>query len=352
MRPLARTGVTIAVAVLAVAAGFAGGWIARGAANGAVGPDRTLTLIAAGSLSPPDLLPAFASAWANRTPGVSAPLAAQSYTGSAAAAEQIVAAGNASPFDLFVSADFRVIPKLLAGAQPPAAAGEVVFGSDPLILAYDPAAMPNVSAANWPQALLGPGVVLGVPNASADPLGANVIFALELEDAAGGYGDALYSRFFTGTPGGFAGITAHARYVPETDAALALATGEVSAYITYASYARVDHLAYVPLPPSVNLGGTSEAWAAAYASASTTVLSGGAPVVERGAPALFALTVPVHAPDPSLGEAFAAWLLSAGEAPAWEANGFLLPPSPWAWGSVPYLPPGSAPLPPYLAALV
>ena len=350
MRPVRRRVLAFVVIALLVVGAFLGGWYAHSTV-GSSGP-TTLAIIAAGSLSPSSLLPAFASDYANANPGVSAPTSAQLYEGSTAAATTIAAQGTSSIYDVFVSADFRVIPQHLIDLHPSYASGEAVFASDPLVLTYDPAAIPGITSQNWATKIVAPGVLLGVPNASADPLGANVIVALELEDALAHQGGALYSHFFSGPMGGFATPTGNARYVPEGDASAALASGEVQAYLTYASYARANALSYVGLNASVNLGGFTPSDVRAYGNARTTVLSGSSSKVVAGAPALFALTVPTNAPDPAVGDGFSSWLLSNATSSAWASDGFLLTPTLWTVGSVPFLPSGEAALPPYLAALL
>lgn len=350
MRPVSRTVLTVIVVVLAIAAGFVGGWYARPSSGS--GSSTTLGIIAAGSLGPSSLLPFLASAYANATPGISAPLSAQLYEGSAAAATAIVSAAARSLYDLFVSADFRVIPQDLIQIAPAYATGEAVFASDPIVLAYDPAALPGITTANWATEIVGSGILLGVPNASADPLGANDILTIELEDALAGAGGSLYSHFFTGSPGALASITSNARYVPENNAAAVLAAREIQAYLIYESYAKAEGLAYVPLSPSVNLGGVTPSDVANYGNASTTVLSGSSTKVVLGAPALFALTVPTNAPSLAVGNAFAAWLLSDATASSWANDGFALTPTVWTFGTVDFLPGGSVTLPSYLAALI
>lgn len=345
MRPVLRTVLTVTVVVIAVVAGFIGGWYARPTSSAST---TTLGIIAAGSLSPSPLLPSLASAYANDTPGVSAPISAQLYEGSTAAATAIVSAGTNSPYDLFVAADFRVIPQHLIDLSTPYATGEVVFGSDPIVLAYNPSALSGVNSTNWYEKIQAPGVTLGVPNASADPLGANVIFTIELEDALVGDGHAIYSHFFTGAPGGYASTTSNAKFVPENTAGTALAEDEVQAYLIYESYAKADALTFVPLSPLVNLGGFSPADVTNYGHANTSLYSG---TRSTGAPALFALTVPSNAPSPSVGGAFAAWLLSNATAPAWANDGFTLTPV-WTYGSDGYLPTGTTPLPSYLSQLI
>ena len=312
-------------------------------------------MIAAGSLAP--ILPSFISAFVNATPGVQGPLSDQLYEGSSAAATALTTA--AQPYDLFISADFRVIPKDLEPPMATVAHWEVVFASDPVVLAYEPAAaLSGINSMNWYQKVAQPGVVLGAPNASADPLGANLLFALELEDAVAGQGGAFYGHFFAGAAGALATPTAATKLVTETAMASALTTGEVGVTLTYRSYAIADRLPYLNLSSAVNLGAYDPTNVTHYGSVSTTELTTGGTKVVKGAPVLFALTVPSTAPDETLGIAFASYLLSSVTSPRWTAAGFA-PLAP-AWvdhtSQVPAALAGFAPyglpaLPSYLAAL-
>jgi ABC-type molybdate transport system substrate-binding protein len=355
MRPLIRNAVFVAVVVAVGVSGFAGGWVLK-PSSGTTAPE-TLWVIGAGSLAP--ILPSFASAFANATPGVSAPVSAQLYEGSSTAASSL-AAGD-QPYDVFVAADFRTIPQDVEGPAPSVASWEVVFASDPMVLAYAPSdsALAGISSSNWWSVINQSGVVLGAPNASSDPLGANAIFTLELQDRAAGLGGGLYGRFFTGAEGALAGPTSQTRYVSEDVAGTALSSGEVDAFLIYRSYAVADHLAYVNLSAAVNLGNTSSASVGAYQTVATTVLSGSGTKVEKGAPVLFSLTVPTTGKSVALGEAFAAYLLSNSTARTWAGLGFgpLAP----EWTDQPASLPGAlsgsppsaiAPLPSYLAVLI
>lgn len=354
MRTVLQWTLTIVVVVIAAVAGFVGGWYLRPASTGP-GSETPLGIIAAGSLSPSTLMPYFAAKYASNTSGVSAPVSAQLYEGSTDAANAIISAGSDSPYDLFVAADFRVIPQHLLVSSPAYAQGEAVFASDPMVLAYNPAALPGLNASNWAQKIVGPGILLGAPNASADPLGYNVIFTLELEDALVGAGGSLYSHFFTGKQGALASPTTNTLYVVENDAGIALSTGEVEAYLIYQSYALAEHLTFIPLSSAVNLGGQTAADASRYGAANTTILSGNVTKPTKvvvGAPVLFALTVPTNAPDPSLGNAFASWLLTNSTLGIWAADGFQLTPTVWTYDTASYAPSGSTALPSYLVALL
>jgi molybdate/tungstate transport system substrate-binding protein len=327
MRQVTRWASVTALVIVLTASGFAAGWYAR--PTGTTPDSRTLSFVAAGSLAP--ILPSFAAAFANGTPGVSVPTSAQLYEGSVAAANAVLAPRQ--PYDVFVSADYRVIPQHL---EPRAATWEAVFASDPVVLAYDPSvpALGGINATNWPTKLLVTGVTLGAPNASADPLGANAIFVLELEDRLDGSAPgSLYAHFFEGAPGQVATPSASTKIVPETQVAAVLSTHEVAAYLIYRSYAVVNHLAYVALAPSVDLGSTDPASVALYRNVSTTVLGASGVQSVPGAPVLFAVTVPSTAPDAVLGDLFASYLLSASALPVWAADGFA-PISP-AWADHP-----------------
>lgn len=359
VRPVLRNTIVIAVIVVAAVAGLLGGWYLHAPGSSSLGSStpQTLSVIAAGSLAP--ILPAFAGAFANATPGVQAPVAAQLYEGSTAAASALTLPNQ--PYDLFISADFRVIPQHLESPHATVASWEAVFASDPLVLAYEPGAtgLSGINDTNWYQKIVGTGVTLGVANASSDPLGANAIFALELTDQLTHQGGSFYGHFFNGAMGALASPTAVAKYVSENVAATALSTGEVSTYLIYRSYAITDHLSYFSLNSSVDLGAFDSADVTLYHSVKTTELSGTGTSVKSGAPVLFALTVPINAPDFPLGIAFAAYLLSNATAPAWVADGFA-PLAPVWTDSPSHLPSalagtapaGVAPLPSYLAALL
>jgi ABC-type molybdate transport system substrate-binding protein len=319
MRPLLFRALIVGVVVVVGIAGFAGGWLLK-PSSGASGASETLSVIAAGSLAP--ILPSFVSAYAATAPGVQAPVSAQLYEGSSTAASSL--AGGQQPYDLFVAADFRTIPSDLETPAPTVASWEVVFASDPIVLAYErsDATLSGLSPTNWWTEIVQPGVILGTPNASTDPLGANAIFALELQDAAAGLSGSLYGHFFRGGEGALATPTSSTLFVSENVAGTALSSGEVDVFLIYRSYAVADHLKYLNLTSGVDLGGTSSSNVSTYAGATTTVLAGTGTKLEKGAPVLFSLTVPSTASNLALGLSFAAYLLSNATAAAWASYGF------------------------------
>lgn len=315
---------SIAVVVLVAAAtgvaGFVGGYYFHGAAISAASTaSQTLSITAAGTLN--TLFPQVGRALANATPGVSAPSAAQQYMGSLAALGAVSQLHQT--FDVAAAADFRLIPGLL---EPTYASWEVVFASTPEVLVYDPtvAGFSGINTTNWASKLTAPGVVLGVANQSTDPNGYNGIFVLQLEGMLlNGSLGVVYGHFFTTPVGGFAEPNpTTAKVELETQVATLIKSHTVSAFITYRSYAISHGLSYVSLDPRVGLGSTDANDLSFYAQASTTILVANGTSTVRGAPVLFAATVPLNAPNPSLGAAFIDYLVSPAGAALIDSDGF------------------------------
>ncbi len=310
--------VVVAVAALAGGLGYlAGSRAAPGPGGAAAEANSTLSVLAAGTLSP--FFPTIAGLVAEENPGVTAPAATQLYTGSLGITTGLVA--GTSVADVAALADFRLAPQLL---EPRRAGYEVVFASTPEVLVYNPtiAAFDGINSTNWGSVLLRavetPGVApFGVWNASTDPNGYNEIFSMMLQGMlyGGGNVSAIYGQFYSGAPGAFAVPNpAITRPESEAQAASLVETGVVSAVITYRAFAvefAGPKLAYVPFDPIVGLASNSSAALADYAHLSTTILaSTGAPETVGAAPVLFGITVPLDAPNPALGAAFLHVVLS------------------------------------------
>jgi molybdate/tungstate transport system substrate-binding protein len=306
----------LVVAIVLVAAAAAGvGFVAGYEYNLSPGPgatlNSTLSILGAGTLD--TLFPQLANALANETPGTSVQSAAQTYEGSIDITTAVTSLGARA--DVAAVADYRLIPNLL---EPQYASYEVVFGTTQEVLAYNASlpAFAGVNATNWGQKLMAAAtstMPLGIWNASTDPNGYNEIFSMELQGMLyNGSTSAVYSHFYTGTSSQVAvGNPANTKIEHESQAATLLSTGVVSAVITYRSYAVVNHLSFVTLNPIVGLVANNSTALADYAQLSTmiTTSSGAQPVA--AAPVLFAVTVPLNAPNPALGAEFLHLLLSA-----------------------------------------
>jgi ABC-type molybdate transport system substrate-binding protein len=310
----------ILVVVIAVAAGvgtlgFVAGYEYRGspAATPAAVTNSTLSVLGAGALVP--TFPELADALVNETPGISAPSTAQTYEGSLDITTAITSL-SARP-DVAAVADYRLIPPRL---EPKYAGYEIVFGTTPEVLVYDPAirAFAGINSTNWAEKLVTdvttPGdAPFAVWNASTDPNGYNEIFSLELEGLLeNGSATTYYSTFYGGASGHPAVPSASTtRIEKESEAATLVRTGVVSALITYRAYAVANDLTFVPFDPIVGLGANDSTAFADYAQVSTTILgSNDSLSTVTPAPVLFAATVPLDAPNPALGEAFLHLLLS------------------------------------------
>ncbi|MCI4340900.1 MAG: substrate-binding domain-containing protein [Thermoplasmata archaeon] len=332
MSPRSMQVLGLLAVVVALGAGLAAGWLARGPgassnSSGSPASTSTLQIVGAGSLNA--VLPPIASAFANQTPGVSAPAAAQTYEGSITALNSIAQTHQA--YDVALAADYRLIPQIL---EPTYASYEVIFASDPVVLAFSPSAsaLAGITAGNWATKIQSSGVMLGVSNASTDPLGYAAIFTLQLEgELQSSDLTSVYSHFFSGAPGSFAvPLSSSTRLSPETQAATELMGGTVQVFLLYQSYAESAHLSFLSLDWRVNLGSLNASALSYYAQASTGILNASRAVhVVTGAPVLFGATVPTNAPNPALGQLFLAFLLSPATAPQLANAGFVPLPTPW-----------------------
>jgi len=361
---VAPTSVWIVV-VIVVAAGVAGvgffaGYEYRGspASSPSSVLNSTLSVLGAGTLN--TVFPQVADALVNETPGITAPLAAQTYEGSLEVTTAIAAL--AAKVDVAAVADFRLIPQTL---EPTHAGYEVVFASTPEVLVYNPSvsAFDGINSSNWGTKLVDAVSTSGVApfavwNASTDPNGYNEIFSMMLEGMLYSAGDisAVYSHFYSGAPGSFAVPNPSVTKIEkEGQAASLISTGVVSSLITYRSYAALNHLTYVTLNPIVGLAANNSTALADYASLSTTILSssGGSESVSP-APVLFAATVPTNAPNPALGAAFLHLLLSPQGATLLSEDGAFTPIFP-GWADAPsavpsVLAPDVVPMPAWASA--
>jgi molybdate/tungstate transport system substrate-binding protein len=334
-RPSMASNTVIAVVVILVAAGAGGiGFVAgyeyktSPANSPAAVENSTLTVLGAGTLN--TLFPQLASLLVNETPGISDPSSTQTYEGSLDITSAITSLGALA--DVAAVADFRLIPQLL---EPNYAGYEVVFGATPEVLVYNQSipAFAGVNESNWAQKLVQDVTTTGdkpmaVWNASTDPNGYNEIFSLELQGMLyNGSAGTFYNSIYGGASGSPAvPSSATAIIEHESQAATLLNTGIVSAFITYRSYAVVNHLPFVSFNPIVGLQANNSTALGDYAKLSTTIISstGGFTTVVP-APILFAITVPSNAPNPSLGAAFLHLLLSPQGASIISAGGAFTP---------------------------
>jgi molybdate/tungstate transport system substrate-binding protein len=320
----------IVVALAGIGVGFYAGYEYRGtpAAAPAAVTNDTLSILGAGTLV--HIFPQLASAFVNETPGITAPVAAQTYEGSLDITTAIT--GLTAKADVAAVADFRLIPSLL---EPKFASYEVVLGTTQEVLCYNPSisAFNGINSANWAWKLVQdvntPGnAPFAIWNASTDPNGYNEIFSLELQGMLyNGSASLYYNTFYSGGSSAPAvGSSTTTKLEHESQATTLLNTGVVSALITYKGFAVTGCPAYVAFNPIVGLEANNTTALADYAKLSTTIVgSTGSFETVVPAPILFSVTVPSNAPNPALGAAFVHLLLSPQGDAILSANGAFVP---------------------------
>lgn len=255
-----------------------------------------LTVFNAGSLAYPvrELL----SAFAREHPGI-APR--QESSGSLEAARKLTELDKIP--DVLAVADYNVITKLLV---PRFATWHVTFASNAMVLAYSDRSTgaAEISGENWWRILLRPGIRWGSSDPALDPNGYRALMVMQLAERH--YGEPGLGRRLTDAR--------EPRFVRPNEAQLLglVQAGELDYAWSYRSLALTAGLRWLELPAEIDLSDASRA--PAYAEA-TVRLPGArresADSVEfRGEPIVYALTIPLGAPNPETALAFTRFVLS------------------------------------------
>ncbi len=281
------------------------------------GDDRQLVIFNAAALAPPFKVLGDSLAGAHGR-------IVQENSPSLEAVRKLTALGKTP--DILAVADVSLLDSLVL---PRYSSWYLVFGTNALVLAYSPTSKvgPSLTIQNWPDVLLQPGVRIGRADPKVDPSGYRTLMALQLAER-------YYQR-----PGLAAQLVAampelYVRHA-EADLSALAETGDLDVIWTYRNLAQAHGLAWLDLPPEVNL--EHPEFASLYGQVSVTLPgTGGDSLKVVGAPITFALTIPRTAPSPDLAARFVLALLGPVGRNAFKATGFSMLPSPYFVGdSVP-----------------
>jgi molybdate/tungstate transport system substrate-binding protein len=276
-------------------------------ALGACGkPLPTLTVFNAAALGPPfrEALRAFAGS----PPSVNT---AQENAPSLEVVRKVTELGVVP--DVLAVADDQLLTDLVL---PTHATWFVRFGTNALVLAYGPRARfaDEISTENWWRVLQRPGVQVGRSEPRVDPSGYRADMAMQLAEMF--YEEHGLTERLRAT------IPARNIRRAEADLSAHLEAGELDYGWTYENLARAHGLRYVKLPPEIDL--SSPALREWYARAVVTLPGTGSTsaLTLRGAPIVFALTIPAQAPNARLARDFVRFLLSPAGQATLSASGF------------------------------
>jgi molybdate/tungstate transport system substrate-binding protein len=203
--------------------------------------------------------------------------------------------------DVVLLADPEVFPQLM---MPMYARWYALFARNRIVLAYTDRShgAKEINSNNWRQVIARPGVEVGRSDPNADPSGYRTLLTMQLAERY--YHDpGLFARLLAAAP--------ERNVRPrEADQVALLQTNELDYIWTYQNLAENDGLKFVKLPDEIDLGNPADS--ALYSRVSTRVLGKrqGDTVTMRGAPILFAFTIPINAENPALAEKFVAFLIS------------------------------------------
>ncbi|MEK7380074.1 MAG: extracellular solute-binding protein [Gemmatimonadota bacterium] len=293
-----------------VIVGLAAGLPLGPAPLAAQAPSGPLTVFNAGSLASPfrDLLRGFAALH----PGV---VVRQESAGSLESARKLTELGKIP--DVLGVADFQVIPNLLVPAH---AAWYASFARNAMVLIYSDRSIgaAEISQENWWRILLRPGVRTGRSNPALDPNGYRALMSIRLAEQY--YREpGLAARLLAAMP---------ERYVrpKESDLTALVQAGELDYSWSYRSIAVTTGLRFLELPAEMDL--SDPTLADRYRSVEVRVP--GATLAARdsvrmvGEPIVYALTIPIRAPNPVAAAAFVRFVFSPEGAAILQRHGFTL----------------------------
>jgi len=284
-----RTGLKIFTAVFAISA-----LAVVLAARGAEAP-IPLEVAYAGSMGPMidgAMRPAVAAALAADLRG-----RAQGSTGLA----RLIAAGSIRP-DVFIAVTPGPMRTVIAAGK---TARAIPVASTEMVIAYSPhsrfaaafahsGSSPGAAAKTWWQVLETPGLRFGRTDPSTDPLGLNIIFAMQL--ASDYYQQPDLARKILGSR------INHSQIFMEPQLMARLQAGQLDASAAYKTQPGAFGLPYVALPAEINLG--DAAMEPTYKKAAVTL--NGKP--RHPSPLIYYAAIMNDAAHPRLAARFVAWL--------------------------------------------
>jgi len=261
-----------------------------------LGRERQLLIFHAGSLSVP--FRNVSKAFTKNHPGVVVKAEA---AGSRDSARKISDLGRVC--DVFGSADREVIADLL---MPDFADFCISFAGNELAVGYTSKSRfaDRINSKNWYEVLMRDDVIFGRADPNRDPCGYRTLMLFQLAEK-------YYNK-----PGLAARLERKGtgRYIrpKETDLLALLESGEIDYVFIYRSVIRQHKLGLLRLPDRINL--SSPTYASFYRQARVRVAGPkpGRTVTLRGAPIVYAVTIPRGSPNRKLAEAWVALLLSPG----------------------------------------
>ena len=203
--------------------------------------------------------------------------------------------------DVLLLADPEVFPQLL---MPKYVHWYALFARNRIVLAYTPKShgAATINGDNWRSVIMQPGVEVGRADPNTDPSGYRTLLAMKLAEQH--YREpGLYGRLLAAAP--------ERNVRPrEADQVALLQSGELDYIWTYQNLAENDGLKFVKLADAIDLGNPADS--AIYSRVTTRVVGKqpGDTITMRGAPIVFALSIPVDAPNRATAEKFVAFLIS------------------------------------------
>jgi molybdate/tungstate transport system substrate-binding protein len=235
--------------------------------------------------------------------------------GSALAIRQVTELGKRA--DLVGSSDYLLIDRMMVRSAPQWASRNLLFARNSICLAMSPKA-PRVTADDWAETLLKPGVRVGLSNGNLDPCGYRALMTLWLAQEVlkkRAFFDRLVlansnMRLDRAAAGAVIAIPSSLEFrdklvvrPKETDLVALLEAGAVDYLLIYSSVAAQHKLRFLELPPEINLGDPAKEQLYASVAARTNADTPKAQTTQ-GSAIVYGVAIPNNAPRPDLARAF------------------------------------------------
>jgi molybdate/tungstate transport system substrate-binding protein len=236
-------------------------------------------------------------------------------SGSQVAARKVTELGMKA--DVVAVADANIVARMLVPAH---ASYDITFATNEIVIAHKDHSRftDEISAANWPEVLLRPGVILGRTDPDTAPNGYHTLMTWQLAERSGSYGEkakGLTTELVARCP---------KEHVVNDEAELLakLESRSIDYAFLYRSTAEDHHLKITALPADQNLSRIDLAERYAAVDVEVRMKQGEGKTRVTGAPVSYGMTIPSAAPNPAGATRFVAFLLGAAGQRIFARRGF------------------------------
>lgn len=206
------------------------------------------------------------------------------------------------PCDIFFSADYKVIDKLLI---PNFAGWNIPFATNEMVIAFrlESQGATVIDSTNWYKILLSKDVSFGRSDPDTDPCGYRTLLCLQIAENYY-HKKGIYQKF----------TNKDKNYIrpKEVDLLAILESKNIDYIFIYRSVAIQHGLKYISLPNQINLGNNFYKHEYTLSKVEIKGKKPGEKILQTGEPMIYSFTIPNNSPNRNIAEIFAKYFLEKG----------------------------------------